>query len=713
VERVDIPLDAAKFDLVMYVERRGPDLGVEFVYRTDLLAPQTVAEWARSFRVLLDGLLDRPDRAVTAADLLDDAQRRRILDEQNRTGVATPTLLVPDLIARRAAERPAATALVAGDTVLTYRELLDRADRLAALLRDAGVRPEIPVGLCLPRSVELAVATLAVLRAGGAYVPLDPQLPPSRVGQMLADAGARLVLATGATAARLAVLGVPVAVPTGGGADLSERPEPVEDAGAAAPGPENTAYILFTSGSTGAPKGVAIEHRALANLATAVGPQLSVSAGDRVLQYGGVGFDVVVSDLFMTWVAGGELHLPGEHERLGDALYARLRDSRITYVLLPPVAAMSMPCPPGALPDLRTFVVGGEPCPPEFIERWSAPGRRVVNAYGPTETTVCATIAEPLPGEPVTIGRPLANTRTYVLDDRLRPVPAGVAGEIYIAGTGVGRGYASRPGMTAERFVADPFGPPGSRMYRTGDLGRYAVDGALTCLGRTDSQVKVRGFRVELVEIETVLASHPRVAVAAATVAGEAGQRRLLAYLVGTGGTPPGSGELRSWLAERLPAYMVPETIVYVDELPVGPTGKVDRARLPEPPATRPELRQPRVAPASATEHRVAEVWARVLGLDRPGVHDNFFDLGGNSILLLSVLTALREQGDTGLSMVDLFQHPTIAALAERVDRPAAPGPSTADRDASRRRGQDRRERLAARAARVSAGGDAERGSTT
>ncbi|MGX7673840.1 non-ribosomal peptide synthetase [Plantactinospora sp. DSM 117369] len=751
VERVELPLDVAKFDLLMYVERWGADLVGQLIYRTDLFTPATVRHWARGFQVLLDGLLDRAGTSIADVELLDAEQRHRVLHEWNRTAAPAPDRLVADLVAERAAERPEATALVCGDTVLSYRELLDRADRLAARLVAAGVGPEVPVGVCLPRSAEMALAALAVLRAGGAYIPLDPEQPPARLRQMLAGAGARVVLVasepTGAarqaagTAERSGDLGVPAmavteaapGVPqvgavtdagvTGGPPDVvvtdgAARPERTGRRSARTPGPDNTAYLLYTSGSTGTPKGVAVPHRALTNLATAVRPQFPVTGADRVLQYVAFSFDVAVSDLFFAWVAGAELHIAGGHERLGDALYRRLRDSRITYAFLPPSAAMSLPRPPGALPELRTLAIGGEACPAELVERWWAPGRRLVDAYGPSEATVYASTAELRPGEPVVIGRPVANGRAYLLDGRLRPVPVGVVGEIYLAGANLARGYANQPGLTAERFVADPFGPPGSRMYRTGDLGRYDSEGVLGYLGRSDTQVKIRGFRVELGEVETVLASHPQVAVAAATVHGDGDRRRLVAYVVGAGDPAPGGGQLRGWLAERLPRYMVPESVVHLDQLPIGRTGKVDRARLPAPPAGRPELGHEYVAPTTGTERRLAAIWSRVLELDRIGVHDNFFELGGNSLRLLAVLTGLRGHDadrddadrDGELTMVDLFRYPTIATLAVRLDGAAGSAPPGADRDASRRRGQDRRARLAARTARVRPGNDSEKG---
>jgi amino acid adenylation domain-containing protein len=673
-ERVGIPVDTAKFDLVVYVERwGGGELVAQFNYRTDLFAATTVRHWARAFRTLLAGLLEQPGGPIAAAALLPPGARPVISAPAAETaGSDRP---VPGLIADRAAGRPGATAIVCGDTVLTYGELIRRADRLADKLRRAGIGPEVAVGLCLPRSADLVVAALAVLRAGGAYVPLDPANPAARLAFMVADAGVRLLIAD-----RPRQLGAPVAVLAAEAADIAvpDLPGDLGDPWGGPAEPGNAAYIMYTSGSTGTPKGVVIEHRALTNLATAVRARFPVTAADRVLQYGPAGFDVTVSDIFFALVAGAELHIAAEHERLGDGLYDRLRDSRITYVLLPPPAAMSLPCPAAALPDLRTLAVGGEPCPAELAERWARPGdRRVVNAYGPTETTVIATTAELRAGRPVTIGDPVPGLRAYVLDERLRPVPAGVAGEIYLAGAGLARGYAGRPGRTAARFVADPYGPPGARMYRTGDLGRHDADGQLGFLGRADAQVKVRGFRIELGEIETVLAAHPAVSVAAAAVRGDGADRRLAAYVVPAADAAADVAALRDWLGARLPGYMVPDHVVFLAELPVNRSGKVDRARLPEPPATRPELGRPYVPPATAGQRRVAAVWAEVLGLDRIGIHDNFFDLGGTSIRLLAVLDALRAQdaqeekyGD--LTLVDLFRLPTIAALAAWLDRPAA-----------------------------------------
>ena len=754
VRRVALPIDVAKFDLMLYVERWGDDLVAQFGYSADLLSEDTVRRWVDNFRTMLDGLLADPGAPVGSVDLLSAGELSAVLRSADRTAAAAPAdPLVPDLVAARAAERPDALAVVSGDTRLTYRELLARADSLADRLRAAGVGPEVPVALLLPRSVDMGAAALAVLRAGGAYLPLDPGHPPARLAHMVRDSGARLLVAAPATAEPAAGLGVPVlaadpadtadlaaavaaaraghpvkpsraadvpdavvAPATGdarqpaGGADRPATGAPEAHAAdprptaPAAPRSRNLAYVLYTSGSTGTPKGVAVEHRALANLCLAVRPVFGIEPGDRMLQYVNFGFDVAVSDLFFAWTAGAELHVAGEEERLGDELLARLRDSRIRYVFLPPSAAMSVPDPGSRLPDLRTVAVGGEACPPELLARWAAPGRRIIDAYGPSEATVYASTADLAPGEPVVIGRPVPGARVQVLDSRLRPVPVGVVGEIYVSGASLARGYAGRPALTAERFVADPYGPAGARMYRTGDLGRRDAQGVLHYLGRVDTQVKVRGFRVELGEIESVLAGHPDVAMAAAAVRGDSDDRHLVAYVVGADGRRPSPGALRAHLAQQLPGYMVPDRFVPLDALPLNRSGKVDRARLPDPPAKRPDLDRRYAEPATGTERRVAAVWAGVLGHDRIGAYDNFFDLGGNSVRLLAVLGPLREAAgvrDEELVLTDLFRHPTVTALAAHLDGLAGRRSDAADRPAAaademRRRGRDRRERLAA-----------------
>ncbi|WP_328423460.1 non-ribosomal peptide synthetase [Streptomyces sp. NBC_00443] len=713
-ERVHVGLDTAKFDFHLQVERWGEDLAAYLIHRSALFEAETVRRWVRCFETLLGRLLDAPDAPLSMIDMLPEDERAALLTPRTATpfrGAGLSSMcgyrragatshnapaaagqhnaapagarLVPDLVADRACERPEATALVCGTLRLTYRELLDRADTLASRLLARGAQRGDRVGLLLPRGADMGIAALAVLRAGCAYVPLDPAHPAARLAYMVTNSGTSLLLTAEETTSLTAT-------------DVPELR--VDEATEAAPAftpvtcaPGDLAYVLYTSGSTGVPKGVAVEHRSLLNLAMNVRPVFPVTAQDRVLQFVSFGFDVAVSDLFFPWVAGAELHIAQEDERLGEALQARLRDSRITYVFLPPSAAMTLPrAAPGALPELRTLAVGGEACPAELVERLGEEGRRIVNAYGPSEATVYSTTADLHPGEPVVIGHAVPGSRAYVLDRRLRPVPVGVTGELYVAGATLARGYIGRPGMTAERFVADPYGPPGSRMYRTGDLCRVDAHDVLHYLGRGDSQVKLRGYRIELGEIEALLAGHADVTVAAAAVRGEGAGQRLVAYVVTTAEMP--DAVLRAHLAERLPGYMVPDAFVRLPELPLNRSGKIDRSRLPEPPSSRPALSESYTAPGTVTEQRVAEVWQQVLTLDRVGVQDNFFDLGGNSVRLLAVLAALQALPEhRDLTLVDLFRHPTVAAVAAHLDSTAE---NTAPREEAARRGSDRRAAL-------------------
>ncbi|HEV2639876.1 MAG TPA: amino acid adenylation domain-containing protein [Actinocrinis sp.] len=700
-ERLPLTLRAAKADLVMYTERWAADTVIQFDYRSDLFDPATVRHWLRNFLVLLDHLLDRPELPVDSAALLDDAQRRQMLRSWNSAAQTVPSGLVTDLIAEQAATRPDAVALVCDGTTLTYAELLARADRLADGLRAAGVGPEVPVGVCLGRTAEMVIAALAVLRAGGVYLALEVTLPQARLMHVLEDTGIRLILTGPQTAGRLPDLGVEVAEVADAATDFVNRPT----SGSANPSaqrpttPANAAYIIYTSGSTGVPKGVLVGHRSLMNATVAARDWQRLTPESRVLQQASYAFDISVLDVFATWIAGAALHIATDDERIGEALYARLREDRITHLFITPTAVMSLPCPPDALEDLTELAVGGEPSPDELVRRWTTARRRVVNAYGPAEAAVVSTTGLLVPDAPVVIGRPVPNYRVYILDSHLQPAPVGVAGEIYLSGEGLARGYVNRPGPTAERFVADPFGPPGTRMYRSGDLARYDAAGRIHYLGRTDGQVKLRGFRIELGEIETVLAGHPKVAAAAATVRGGATDPHLVGYLVPADpADPPQTAELRARLADRLPGYMVPDVFVQLAELPTNNSGKVDRSRLPDPPTARPDTGRRYVQPSTPAEVRVARIWAQVLGIDEIGRHDNFFDIGGNSLRLLAVHAALREEAGPGgeaIALVDLFRFPDVATLAARLDQAAAPPPAAA----ARRHGDERRRRLADRTA--------------
>ncbi|WP_308427523.1 amino acid adenylation domain-containing protein, partial [Streptomyces atratus] len=519
----------------------------------------------------------------------------------------------------------------------------------------------------------MIVAQLAVAKAGAAYVPVDPEYPAERIAYMLADARpalllttmtvgerlpeadvARLLLDEAATVAALATY--PSSRPTD-----ADRIRPLV--------PANPAYLIYTSGSTGRPKGVAVSHQGLPSMAAAHIGGLELTEDSRVLQVVSPNFDVSVADLVMTLLSGAALVLPAAGQTTGDELARVLQERAITHMMLP--AAVLATLAERELPALRCVVAGGEACSAELVARWSA-GRRMVNAYGPTETTVCATMSAPLIGGVTPpIGRPIHNTQVYVLDAGLRPVPPGVPGELYIAGAGLARGYQDRPGMTAERFVACPFGPAGTRMYRTGDLARWSADGELEYLGRADDQVKIRGFRIELGEIETVLAAHPDVAqVAVVAREDRPGVKQLVAYLVPRDGGAAGAdwGTLRKEAARVLPDYMVPAAFVTLEALPLTPNGKLNRRALPAPDFA--EVSTGR-APRTPQEEILCGLFAEILGLPAVGIDDSFFELGGHSLLATRLTSRIRSVLDVELPVRALFEAPTVAELAEWLDEAA------------------------------------------
>ena len=432
---------------------------------------------------------------------------------------------------------------------------------------------------------------------------------------------------------------------------------------------QNAAYVIYTSGSTGTPKGVVIAHRGLCNLATAQIRAFNVQPSSRVLQFAALSFDASVTEFAMALLRGATLVIaPREDLMPGERLISLLRDNAITTVTFPPSVLALLP--PEEFPELRTIIVAGEACWAELVERWAVNGRLFCNAYGPTENTVCISIAECRPeGRKPTIGRPLANVQVYVLDENMRPAPLGVPGEIYSGGEGLARAYLNRPDLTATRFVPNPYSSvPGARLYRTGDRGRYLPDGQLEFLGRVDQQVKLRGFRIELGEIEAVLCRHDAVRDAIVVAREEINrEKRLVAYVVGEALTTESPSQLRNYLQERLPDYMVPSAWVTLDALPLTANGKVDRKALPAPDSQRPELSSAYIAPRSAIEGDIAAVWQEVLGIENVGVNDNFFDLGGHSLQAVQVHGKLRAKFGKNLLLVELFKFPTIAAMAKRI----------------------------------------------
>ncbi|WP_103352219.1 non-ribosomal peptide synthetase [Amycolatopsis sp. CA-128772] len=623
----------------------GPRLSLGLGYDPALFDEATVRRLAGQLEHLLGTLAEDPARPLGELDVLTAAERDRVLVAFNDTGHDVAPVTLIELIEDRTARTPDAVAVVSREETLTFAELDARAGRLARLLAARGAGPERIVALALGRSVEIVVAQLAVLKTGAAYLPVDPDYPAERIAFMLADAKPVVVVTKPGTPLPVDN----VLVLDGSEGDGPAAP-PVRSGSLAAP-----AYVIYTSGSTGTPKGVVVTHAGLASFASAEIAHFDVRPGDRVLQFSSPSFDASVLELCMALPAGAALVVPPPGPLLGDHLAAVLRDEGVTHALIPPVAMASVP--DVELPAFRTLVVGGEACPADLVARW-APGRRMINAYGPTETTVVATWSDSLePGAKPPIGRPIRNTRVRVLDPALRPVPIGVAGELYVSGAGLARGYLDRPGLTATRFLADPFGAPGARMYRTGDLVRWRADGTLEFLGRADDQVKIRGFRIEPGEIVAVLRKHPAVRDAAVVAA----DQRLIAYVVGD----PDSG-LREHVAATLPAHYVPAAFVRLDALPLTANGKLDRRALPAPEVT-PESAG-YAAPETETEEVLAAIWAEALGLDRVGVEDNFYALGGDSLRSLRITSMTKSAFDVELTPKDVLTAGTVLALAELVE---------------------------------------------
>ncbi|HEX8694772.1 MAG TPA: amino acid adenylation domain-containing protein, partial [Longimicrobium sp.] len=636
-----------------------------------------------------------PEARLSELELLSDDERRRVVEEWNATDRPSQRgRCVQELFEAQVERTPEAAAVVHDGGVLTYRELDERANRLARHLRRLGVRPEAVVAICLERSAELVAAMLAVLKAGGAYLPLDPAYPRERLLGVLEDSGARVLLTTAALRERLeegvrgAVVCLDADAPTIA-AESGLRP-----AGAAGPG--NLAYVIYTSGSTGRPKGVAVEHGSVSGYAAEMARLLGLGEGERVLQFASPGFDVVVEEVFPALVSGAAVVASGA-DLLEPAELARvIEETSVSVVELPTaywhewvrtLAEDGEPLPS----TLRLVLMGGERVLPERLRAWRETGCELVHVFGLTETTVTTSIhrlaaGEDAGGGELPIGRPIANQRVYVLDAGMRPVPVGSPGEMYIGGEGVARGYLGRAALTAARFVPDPFRGEGARLYRTGDRVRWRADGALEFLGRADLQVKVRGYRVEPGEIESVLAGHPDVGEAVVVAREDApGDRRLAAYVVARDGIRPEPGALRAHLSARLPDHMVPAAFVVLDRLPLTPNGKVDRRALPAP-GHDASLDDAYVAPRTPTEEVLAGIWAEVLRLERVGVHDDFFQLGGDSILTIQIVSRARKAG-LRLTPRQLFEEATVAALAQVVES-AAPGeapPLPAPADAAAR----------------------------
>ncbi|MFJ6194943.1 amino acid adenylation domain-containing protein [Micromonospora sp. NPDC092111] len=671
----------AKFDLNVSLAEQQDDAGDpaglagRIEYSADLFDHGTVERIADRLRTMLAALAADPDQPIGAVELLTAEERRQVLVTWNDNAAPVPAATLPELFAAQVARTPDAPALVDVGTELTYAELDADSDRLARLLIARGVGPERFVAVALPRSARLVSWLLAVLKAGGAYVPVDPGYPADRIAFMLADTAPALLLTDAATAAELPADtgGVPRLLveecdPDGHAAG------PVTDTDRTAPlRLTNPAYVIYTSGSTGRPKGVVIEHRSLTDYLTFAGGDYQGVRGSALL-HSSVSFDLSVTGMWVPLTVGGTVHVAGLDD--DPATRARLSRHPCTFLKATPSHLPLLAALPDDYAPTAELLLGGELLRGEVVDEWRRehPGVAVYNMYGPTETTVNCTEyrIEPgavLPPGPLPIGGPLANTRLYVLDARLRPVPPGVPGELYVAGGGLARGYLARPGQTAGKFVADPFGPPGTRMYRTGDIVRWTDDGELMFLRRVDDQVKLRGFRIELGEIEAVLAARDDVARCVVIVREDRpGDQRLVGYVVPAPGRLPRPAELRAAVAAALPEYLVPAAVVTVDELPLTPNGKLNRAALPVPDAVASGAGANRRAPRSHRERVLCGLFAEVLGVPEVGIDDGFFDLGGHSLLATRLISRVRVTFEVDLALRTLFEAPTVAELADRLD---------------------------------------------
>ncbi|HEV7587864.1 MAG TPA: amino acid adenylation domain-containing protein, partial [Longimicrobium sp.] len=664
------PHVSAKYDLSLGLEEVDGRIEGGLRYATSLFEHATVERWLGYLRNVLAAMVADDAQAVDRLPLLPAAELRQVVEDCNRTGREYPRdVCLHTRFERHAAERPDAVALEWDGLALTYAELDARANRLARHLAGRGVGPESRVGVLLERSAELVVAILAILKAGGCYVPLDPAYPAGRLRLMLADAGARVLVTRGDLASSVGAEGVEaVSLDAAAEAIASQSPEAVESGATA----QNLAYIVYTSGSTGLPKGVMVSHRTVVQLVVGT-DYVRFGPGDRIAQASNASFDALAFEVWGAFLNGATLvGIPRDVLLSPHAFGAFLRGHEIT-TLYQTTALLNQLSreQPDVFAPLREVLFGGQQVDADAVRRILAAGGpgRLLHMYGPTETTAwcsCAEVAEVAEGAlTVSVGRPTGNQRIYLLDHALQPVPVGVPGEAYVGGGGVVRGYLDRPALTAQRFVPDPFAAePGARMYRTGDRLRRMADGTLEFVGRIDEQVKIRGFRIEPGEVESALAAHPWVDEARVVVReDQPGEPRLVAYVVGE----VNAHELHEFLAETLPDYMVPVAFVVLDRIPLTPSGKLDRPALPAPEYAGREDRY--VAPGTPVEEALAGIWAEVLKVDRVGVGDDFFALGGHSLLIMRLVARARDAFGVEVSIRTVFAAPTLGAMAAEIER--------------------------------------------
>ena len=688
-EPLPVETGTAQLDMTLDLVEEGDRIGGWLEYDTDLFSAGTITRMADHFKRLLESVVAHPDRRLSEYSLLSDAERRQILVAWNQTARSYDPALVHELFERRARSGPDAIALVNGEHQLSYAETDRRANQLANYLRGRGVGPDALVGLYVERSIEMVIGLLGVLKAGGAYLPLDANYPQQRLSYILGQAAVELVLTQSRRVEKLSGYEGEIVCLDGQWGEIAGATDEPPQSGVTG---ENLAYVIYTSGSTGMPKGVMLSQAAVANHNQAFAELCDLVATDRVLQFHSISFDMAVEELYPVWLSGGAVVLRGEElVAPGEALERLIAEQALTVLNLPTVYWHEWTKEidqngQGAPKGLRLVNVGGEKASAQRLESWNKINDgavRWLNTYGPTEAAVDATAFEAKGNgkarREVPIGKPLRNVRSYILDAGMRPLPVGVVGELYLAGSGLARGYLKQPGLTAEKFVPDPFDQTGGRrLYRTGDLARYLEDGEIEFIGRSDAQVKVRGYRIELREIERALCEQECVRDAVAAVyEAEDGIKRIVGYVVAESEVEDVKAFLRERLRGCMPEYMVPSSIVLMESLPLTTSGKIDRKALPRPEAERSSAEK-FIEPRTPTEEVLSAIWAEILGVERIGVEDNFFELGAHSLLVTQVFSRIRKAFKVEPPLRMFFEYPTIRGIARTIDSLRSEGEGTA-----------------------------------
>jgi amino acid adenylation domain-containing protein len=670
----------AQLDLTLLMVEGSDGLIGFLEYKKELFEESTIKRIAKHFQVMLEAITANPDQQISRLPLLTEEERFQLLVEWNDTRKEYPRgECIHQLFEDQAAQTPNAVAVISflgktGHNVCkqtTYGELNQRANQLASYLQKLGVGPEVPVGICMERSLEMVVGLLGILKAGGAYLPLDQDYPKERLAFMLQEAQAPVLITQERLVAGLPGKELQIVCLDSYWKIISQESDKNQDSRTV---PQNLAYLIYTSGSTGQPKGVLIENRSVVNIITSFNREYNLGADDRIIQQASISFDVSVNEIFPILCAGGALVLPNKEEILDFERLTRLiTRHNVTIMGATPSVLSRLNKIKCGLPKVRLILSGGEALSLSDVDNLLA-SATVTNGYGPTETTVCASCYElsgqnPHSGTTIPIGKPLMNYQLYILDKDLDCMPVGCPGELYIGGEGLARGYLNDPELTSEKFVPNPF-VSGERLFRTGDLARWLPSGNIEFLGRIDRQVKIRGLRIEPGEIETVLNQHP--AIRETTILDweySQGDKRLVAYLVSSDGSLPDISELRCFLREKLPEYMLPAAFVTLDTIPRMPNGKVDRHALPGPDQAQTELEKSYVAPSTAVEKMVAEIWADVIGLEMVGIYDNFFEIGGHSLLAAQLISRVRDSFQVELSLHRLFEMPNVAGMAKSIEQ--------------------------------------------